>query len=109
MLTHAAGTDDRSQRARDPSLLADHLAEIVLRNMETKHDRIGLVDALDSNCVGLVDKLPRQVLEQLSHYLERFLILSSLPTASEGNAPLPSQSFTLSSSNSISEGSCCGL
>jgi hypothetical protein len=41
--------------------------------------------------------------------LERFLILSSLPTASEGNAPFPSQSFTLSSSNSISEGSCCGL
>ena len=69
MLTHAAGTDDRAQRARDPSLLADHLAEIVLRDMETKHDGVGLVDALDAHCVGLVDKLPRQVLEQLRHYL----------------------------------------
>ena len=106
MLTRTAGTNDRAQRARDTSLLADHLAEIVLRNVKAEHDSIGLVDALDAHGVGLVDKLPRQVLEKFSHYLLRFLILSSLPTASEGNAPLPSQSFTLSSSNSISEGSC---
>jgi len=109
MLTRAARTDDRAQSAGDASLLADHLAEIVLRDMETKHDGVGLVDALDAHRVGLVDKLPREVLEKLGHYLLRFLILSSLPTASEGNAPLPSQSFTFSSSNSISEGSCCGL
>jgi hypothetical protein len=59
MLTHAAGTDDCAQCAGDTSLLADHLAEIVLRNVEAKDDSIGLVDALDANGVGLVDKLPR--------------------------------------------------
>ena len=38
-----------------------------------------------------------------------FLTLSRRETASEGCAPLPSQSFTFASSNSIVEGSVCGL
>jgi len=67
MLTRAARTDDRAQRARDASLLADHLAEIVLRNMKAKHDRVGLVDALDAHGVRLVDKLSREVLQELCH------------------------------------------
>src|SRR5205814_1292324 len=50
-----------------------------------------------------------EIFEQLGHYFERFFTFSSLCTASDGCAPFPSQSFTLSSSNSISEGSCCGL
>src|SRR5882724_1640600 len=110
MLAHAAGTDDRAQRARDASLPADHLAEIVLRDVQAKHDRVGFLDSLDAHGIRLVDKLPCQVLEQLRHsYRVRFLILSSLLTASDGKAPLPSQSFTRSSSNSINDGSCCGL
>src|SRR5580765_2460287 len=38
-----------------------------------------------------------------------FFAFKSFATASEGWAPFPSQSFTLSSSNSINDGSCCGL
>ena len=62
MLTHAAVTDDRSQRACDPTFLADELAEIVVRDMETKHDRVGLVDALDAHGVRLIDELASEVL-----------------------------------------------
>ena len=67
MLSHAARTNDRSQRTRDASLLADHLAEIVLCDMQSKHDGVGLVDSLDAHSVGIVDQLLRQVLEKLLH------------------------------------------
>ena len=91
MLPHAARADDRAQRARNPSLPADHLAQIVLRDMQAKHDRVCFIDSLDAYGIRLVDELACQILEQLCHlYRFRFLILSSLPTASDGNAPLPS-------------------
>ena len=48
-------------------MLADHLAEIVLRDMETKNDSVSLVDALDAHRVGVVDQLLRQVLEEVGH------------------------------------------
>src|SRR5205814_7325318 len=87
----------------------DHLAQVVLGDVQPQDDGVLLLDTLDAHRVGLVDELARQVLEQLRHYFDRFFAFSSFCTASDGCAPLPSQSFTFSSSNSISEGSCCGL
>jgi hypothetical protein len=76
MLTHTAGTDDRAQRARDPSLLADHLAEIVLHATWAKHDGVSLVEAARKPRLppsGLVDTSCRaQVLEENNHSALRF-------------------------------------
>src|SRR5580765_1631231 len=69
LFARASGTDDRAQRACDASLPADHLAQILLRDMQAKDDRVVLVDALHPHLVGLVDELPRQILEQLRHSL----------------------------------------
>ena len=38
-----------------------------------------------------------------------FFALSRRATGCDGCAPFESQSFTFASSNSISDGSCCGL
>src|SRR5690242_4751462 len=100
---------DRAQRAGDAPLPPDHLAEIVLGDVQAQDDDVLLLDALDAHLVRRVDEPARQELEQLRHYCWRFFAFSSFCTASEGCAPLPRQSFTFSSSNSISEGSCCGL
>src|SRR5262249_35574767 len=108
-LACTARAHDRAQRAGDAPLPADHLAEIVLGDVQAQNDGVFLLDALDTHLVGCVDELPRKELEQLRHYCVRFFALSSFCTASEGCAPFPSQSFTFSSSNSINEGSCCGL
>src|SRR5439155_20737753 len=108
-LRRADRATDRPPRARHPALAADHLAELVLRDVQAQNDGVLLVDALDAHRVRLVDEPAREVLEQLGHQAERFLAFRSFRTASDGSAPLPSQSFTFSSSNSISEGSCCGL
>jgi len=60
---------DRSQRARDPALPSDHLAEIFLRDVESQDDGVVLLDALDAHGVRLVDELTCQVLEELCHLL----------------------------------------
>src|SRR4051794_29760992 len=62
-LACTARTHDRAQRAGDPSLPADHLAEVVLGDVEAQDDGVVLVDTLDANLVGFVDELARQELE----------------------------------------------
>src|SRR5262249_25360134 len=108
-LAGAAGAHDRAQRAGDASLPPDHLPEVVLGDVQAQDDGVVLLDPLDALLVGLVAGPARKELGHLGPYRARFFAFSSFCTASEGCAPLPSQSFTFSSSNSISDGSCCGL
>src|SRR5262249_20887172 len=81
-----------------------------------EHDGVVVLHPLDPHRVRRVDELPRQVLEQLLAQFRarpraqpRFCVLSRRRTDSVGVAPLPSQSRTLPSSNSISDGSSGGL
>jgi hypothetical protein len=64
-LTASGRPHDRTQRARDPALAPDHLADVVRRNVQPQHERVRFVDLLDANGVRLVDELSRQVLDQL--------------------------------------------
>ena len=67
LLARAARAHDRAQRAGDATLPPDHLAEVVLGDMQTEQERVIVVDLLDAHRVRLVDELPRQVLEELGH------------------------------------------
>jgi hypothetical protein len=62
-LTRATRAHNGAQRARDASLPADHLAEILLRNVEAEDERVFFVHLLDTDCVWLVDELAREELE----------------------------------------------
>jgi len=66
-LAHAAGAHDRPQRAGDATLAADHLAEVVLCDMQAQDDGVVFVDSLNAYRIGLVDELLRQILEELCH------------------------------------------
>src|SRR5688500_19996036 len=107
----AGRPDDRPERARDTTLSPDHLADVVGRDAEAEDDDVPLVDALDPDGVGVVDEPPRDPGEQLLHAPPYSMpaALISRATGSEGCAPLASQSFTLSASRSIVDGSVCGL
>ena len=51
-----AGADDAPERAGDPPLLADHLPDVVRRDVEVEDDRVLTLLGLDANGVGLVDE-----------------------------------------------------
>src|SRR5262249_26795204 len=102
------GAHDGTERARDPALAADHLADVVLRDMQLD-DRVAVaLDLLDAHRVRLVDEAARQVLDDLDRQPTPFTF-SRRATVEEGCAPLESQSRTRSSSSSIVDGSVCGL
>ena len=65
-LPRPAGTHDRAERPRDPALPSDHLADVVLRHVEPKNDRVVPLLLLHAHSVGIVHQPLREVLEQLS-------------------------------------------
>src|SRR5438874_1751229 len=62
--------NDLAQRARDPALPPDHLADVVLRDVEPQHDDVVAFLTLDANGVGLVHEPAREVLEQIVDQLQ---------------------------------------
>ena len=77
-----ARAHDRAQGARDASLPADHLADVVLGDVQPEDERAVLaLDLLDAHGVRLVDEPPRELREQLVPLLtEMPLIFSSFAT-----------------------------
>src|SRR5665647_3432847 len=72
-----ARADDGPQRTGDPSLPPDHLADVVLGDVEPEEERpVVVLDLLDPHRVRLVHEPTRERLEQLRHYLEMPLALS---------------------------------
>lgn len=65
-LPRAARANDRAQRASDPALTADHLADVVFRHMEAEDERILALHLLDPDRVGIVHELACEIREQLS-------------------------------------------
>src|SRR5205823_11273464 len=107
LATRGGRADDRAQRACDPPLAADHLADVVLGHVQLQDNGPFALDLLDADLVGLVDEPPRQVLDDL--FAHRPFALSSRWTVSEGCAPFESQSLMRSSLSSIVDGSVWGL
>ena len=65
-----AGAHDGAQGARDAALPADHLADVVFGDVQAEDERaVVALDLLDAHRVGLVDEPPRELREQLGHYL----------------------------------------
>src|SRR5438552_5944850 len=87
-LAHASRSHDRAQGACDASLPPDHLADIILCDMQAKHHGVFLVDTLDAHGVRIVDELLRQVLEQLRHLLSEVLRLEQLLNRLRGQRAL---------------------
>ncbi len=50
-----------------PALLADHLADVVGRDVEVEDDRVLALLRLDAHGVRLVDEPAREPLEELGH------------------------------------------
>jgi hypothetical protein len=65
-LAGAAGADDRAERPSDAALAADHLAHVVLRDVQAEDDGIFALLLLHADGVGIVYELPSQVREQVS-------------------------------------------
>jgi hypothetical protein len=64
----APGADDRAQRAREPALAADHLADVSLGHVEPEEERaVILLDFLDAHGVGLVDEPAGKLGDELGH------------------------------------------
>jgi hypothetical protein len=61
-----AGANDSAQRARDSPLAADHLADVVLGDVQLQDERAVALDLVDADGVGIVDEPPRQLGEQFS-------------------------------------------
>src|SRR5919201_3140501 len=53
------GPDDAAQRAGDPPLATDHLAHVVLGNVQLEDRRALTLDLLDADGVGIVHEAPR--------------------------------------------------
>ena len=64
---HRARADDRAQRTRDPTLAADHLADVVLGDVEDEHEGVVALLRLDPHGGRVVDELAREVRQQLRH------------------------------------------
>lgn len=65
-LAGSAGPHDGTESARDPSLAADHLADVLLRNVQAKYDGVVSLLFLDADGVGVVDQPLGQVRQELS-------------------------------------------
>src|SRR5207244_12937649 len=61
-----ARPDDRAQRPGDPALAADHLADVVLGDVQLQHVRAVALDLLDVDRVRIVDEPPRELGQQFS-------------------------------------------
>jgi hypothetical protein len=64
-LPRASGPDDRPERPRDPSLASDHLADIVLGDVQPQDDGVVALLLLDSDRIRVVHELSREVREEL--------------------------------------------
>ena len=56
-----------SRGAREPPLPADHLPDVVGRDVQMEDDRIVALLGLDPHGIRLVHKPPRQILEEFGH------------------------------------------
>ena len=65
MLSSRSRAHDLAQRSRDPPLPSDHLADVVLGDVQPKHDDVVPLLALDPNGFGVVDKSPGERLQEL--------------------------------------------
>lgn len=64
----SAGTDERAERAREPTLATDHLADVAVRDVQAEDERaVVALDLLDPHRLRLVDEPPRELCEQLGH------------------------------------------
>src|SRR5438132_3137537 len=70
------GADERAQGACQSPLASDHLADVVLGDVEPEDDGVLPLDPLDPNLVRLVHELARDPLEQLVHCLYRSAVES---------------------------------
>ena len=61
----SARAHDRAKRARDASLAADDLADVVGRDVELEDDVAVPLGPHDANLVRLVDEPPREVFDEL--------------------------------------------
>jgi hypothetical protein len=66
MLARGAGSHDRAQSPGDPPAAADHLADVVGRNVEQERELALPLLRLDADGVRLVDQPPRELLQELS-------------------------------------------
>jgi hypothetical protein len=66
VLPHGASADDGAQRPRDAAAAADHLADVVGRDVEQERQLALPLLRLDANGVRLVDQPPRELLQELS-------------------------------------------
>ena len=57
------GTDQLSQRPRNPALPSDHLADVLLCDEQTQDDDVISLLALDADSIRVVDEPPRDDLE----------------------------------------------
>ena len=48
------------------ALLADDLAQVLLRDLQLEDERVGLGDLLDLDLFRVVDEAPRQVIDQVA-------------------------------------------
>src|SRR6476661_4952800 len=60
------GGEDRAQGLGSSPLLADHLAEILLRDLQLEHQRVGLGDLFDLDLFGVIDQAAGQVVNQVA-------------------------------------------
>jgi hypothetical protein len=65
-LPGTARSNDRAERTGDPPLAPDHLADIVLGDVQPEHDRVVVLLLLDADGVRLVNEAARQVGQELS-------------------------------------------
>ena len=64
----ATGAHDRAQRPGEPTLTADHLADVCLGHVEPEDERaVILLDLLDAHGAGLVDEPARELRDQFGH------------------------------------------
>jgi hypothetical protein len=65
-LAGAARAHDRAECPSDAALAADHLADVVLRDVQAEDDGIFTLLLLHADGIGIVYELPSQVREQVS-------------------------------------------
>lgn len=65
-LPRSTGPHDRAERPSDPPLASDHLADVLLRDVQAEHDGVVPQLLLDADGVGVVHQPLSQVCEELS-------------------------------------------
>src|SRR3954451_20801189 len=73
-----ARAHERAERARDPALAADHLADVVCRDMQHETELAVALLLLHAHGLRVVDQLAREIREQLCHLLRDALGLQEL-------------------------------